>query len=505
MMTTFLEAAILVLLEKGRPLKAKEIYKIAKERGYLKSKGQTPEMTMNARISTDIRVNLFNSRFMRIGPNKYALRSFGMREFLTQPFKKKLPNEVLTCIKQEALKTIKRNFGFYHSKKQLSEILSLDNLKFINRNDAERDDNYKQLISYVILTNQKNEVLTYRRGIYTSAHDMLRGSLCIGFGGHVQHIDSTNRQRGLFPKHDTNKTKEGYLGGVFETARREIYEELNVGDVAELKLIGYINDDSSFEGVKHFGIVVQGVLPNDFKLNSLGKEKSINDIQFMSKEILWANYFDFEFWSQLLINSLYSSDKLKPQPVIRPNKFNISSKVIVFVGKIATGKTTLCDIAKIKLGFYSVSSSKCLSKLLNYDKPDDSERIVFQGMAENFINNKSGPSQLASEIKNEIDKINGTVLVDGIRHFETLKELRKYFPDLILVYIDTTRNDAFRNFSVRYPGIASIHQFSYLRQHAVEQEIQFMKGDTDVYLFNGGTVNDLENEFLKWYRSNKND
>lgn len=260
---------------------------------------------MKARISTDIRENGFDSKFMRVGPNRFALREFGLKEFISLPFKKKIPDEIITCLEQNKLGKIRGYFGFSKDTNILKSILSNDNLSFIKRKEVELNFNYKQLISYVLLSNNSSEILTYKRGAYSNAADMLKGSTCLGFGGHVQEIDSLN----IFSK--------GYAG-VYDTAEREVFEELKGIMPLKLEIIGYINDDSSPEGVKHLGIVLKGTIPDSFNIKVIGKELSVNGLKFMTISELWNHFYEFEFWSQLLIRKFFKSFLVNNPVVIKP-------------------------------------------------------------------------------------------------------------------------------------------------------------------------------------------
>lgn len=488
MAITFLEAAEEVLLRKRKPMKPDEIFNCAKEEGLIFSKGKTPELSMKARISTDIRKKGFLSKFMRTGLNKFALREFGMKEYIAQPFKKSVPKEIITCIHKSQLEKTQRIFGFSRNLDLLENLLNSEKLSFIDRKTAETTTDYKQLISYVMLLNEKEEILTYRRGVYSNAHEMLRGSVCLGFGGHVQDIDTTN----MFTK--------GWAG-VYETAEREVHEELKGFKPENLELIGFINDNSSPEGLKHLGVVLKGILPNKFKLSDFGKELSINDLQFMSSEELWQKYYQFEFWSQLLIKKKFPRNN--GNVVIKPTNFKVKSDILVFVGEIASGKTILCDLLKEKHGFKPISTRKCVARLIKAKDFGVKDRSTFQKKAQEFINKKDSPLFLAKEIKKEIESSNGAVMIDGIRHFETLKELRKFFPELIVFYVESARDDAFRNFLERSEGKGNIDQFRNERHHPVEKEIQLLKGDADAYIFNGGSKEELYNTFINWFNYNK--
>ncbi len=74
---TFLDLVWKVLKEENRPLYYKEIWAIAVEKGYdqyLESKGQTPDVTLGARVYTDIKNNGEYSQFVKKGKGVFALK-----------------------------------------------------------------------------------------------------------------------------------------------------------------------------------------------------------------------------------------------------------------------------------------------------------------------------------------------------------------------------------------------------------------------------------------------
>lgn len=75
---TFLEAARTILADEGKPLHYGEITKRALDRGILKSQGKTPEETLNARISVEIKQHGDKSVFVRTEPG-----TFGLRQWIT--------------------------------------------------------------------------------------------------------------------------------------------------------------------------------------------------------------------------------------------------------------------------------------------------------------------------------------------------------------------------------------------------------------------------------------
>jgi restriction system protein len=69
----FKTAARKVLEEVGHPLHYSDIMEIALQSGYLQSAGQTPQNTMRARLSVDVRDNP-DTLFMQTAPGVYGLK-----------------------------------------------------------------------------------------------------------------------------------------------------------------------------------------------------------------------------------------------------------------------------------------------------------------------------------------------------------------------------------------------------------------------------------------------
>ena len=69
----FKAAAREVLKEIGYPLHYSDITEIALESGYLRSAGRTPQNTMRARLSVDVRDNP-ESPFFQSAPGVYGLK-----------------------------------------------------------------------------------------------------------------------------------------------------------------------------------------------------------------------------------------------------------------------------------------------------------------------------------------------------------------------------------------------------------------------------------------------
>jgi hypothetical protein len=87
-MNKFKTSAVEVLNKHEKPLHVREITRIALNEGILETDGATPERSMNANISVDIKENVSNSDFVRTAPSTYSLNKDKHKySALIQPFK----------------------------------------------------------------------------------------------------------------------------------------------------------------------------------------------------------------------------------------------------------------------------------------------------------------------------------------------------------------------------------------------------------------------------------
>ena len=74
---TFLEAAKTVLAQVGKPLRVREITRIALEQGLLNSKGATPEATMRAQLGAALKREGDKAEIIRAARGLWSLREWG--------------------------------------------------------------------------------------------------------------------------------------------------------------------------------------------------------------------------------------------------------------------------------------------------------------------------------------------------------------------------------------------------------------------------------------------
>ena len=79
------DAIAAALAEAGAPLHYREITAYVLQQGLWQSSGKTPEDTVSAQLSTEIKQRGAASPFQRTGPGEFALRGWGLPEFHSEP------------------------------------------------------------------------------------------------------------------------------------------------------------------------------------------------------------------------------------------------------------------------------------------------------------------------------------------------------------------------------------------------------------------------------------
>lgn len=151
---------------------------------------------------------------------------------------------------------------------------ALTHLDIKRRGDVEEDPSYKQLISYVVVKNNKSETLLYTR-LSGGGESRLHGKSSVGVGGHMNPVDGLSGYQLLL-----------------ENTKRELIEEIGVEPV-EIGLYGLVNDDSNDVGQVHVGLI--------YIANIGDQEVTVTETDTLS--VKWApdtKFYELETWSQLL-------------------------------------------------------------------------------------------------------------------------------------------------------------------------------------------------------------
>jgi predicted NUDIX family phosphoesterase/dephospho-CoA kinase len=452
---------------------------------------------MRARLSEHIRKLKNDSTFIRTKANRFGLRDWldngKFKEYVSKPFEKDKQKEIVVCIKQSLVDKHKRFFGFHESYSSYLKELSIpDNLVILPRGEAKTRDDLKQLVSYVILKDKKGKILSFIRGNYGQKESLLKGVLCLGFGGHVNQFDLD-----LFSIQD---------GGIVNSAYREIGEEIKGLKISNLKFIGVINDDSSPLGLNHFAFVFQASLPVNFKLSEFSREMSVNKLSLLNNSEVWNRFHELEFWSQLLVKKYLKRPKNHEPVFIKTKNIVFNCSPLIIVGEIGSGKSEVARHIAKKFSLPLISTRKCVELLINIEDFNTKNRSIFQDEAIKLVSTPEGIKKLADKIIEEMHVFkNSCMIIDGVRNLETYNILKSHYPNANLLYIDLPRDSAYKMYSSRSDRRkVNIHEFRTARHHDVEKEITLFKTRADAYLFNGGNLNDLYKSINKWWNERNN-
>lgn len=152
---------------------------------------------------------------------------------------------------------------------------------FKERVQVENDPDYKQIIPYVAMLNDNNEILTLKR-LETQSEKRLHNKLSLGVGGHVNTDDS-------------NTPLEAFKKGM----QREIEEEVKVDFKEPPQFIGVIYDNTTSVGQVHLGMAYK-VKIDFFGIN----EKDKFEYVWKSSEELKSHLEAMENWSKFILNEL---------------------------------------------------------------------------------------------------------------------------------------------------------------------------------------------------------
>jgi predicted NUDIX family phosphoesterase len=169
----------------------------------------------------------------------------------------------------------------------LDDIFKSGRLHYMDRETAENDPNFKQVIPYTVLMRGRT-VLRYQRtkkGGDARIHD----KWSIGAGGHINPCDGDVH----------TGSSDDFYGAAF---RRELLEEVSLEGYFVAPILGLIYDDSDAIGRVHFGIVHCLDVPHTATLGF--KDPALANGEFRHVLDLKRSEEEFENWSKLVIDNL---------------------------------------------------------------------------------------------------------------------------------------------------------------------------------------------------------
>lgn len=488
MKSEFLLVARKILESERRAMRPKDIVDMAFERGLFSKNiaGRTPHQTMKAKLSVHVRRQGERSLFIRMGPGRFYLRH--LLEDSDQPYSAPplLPpkaSERVLVFPTAKLDPLMGFQGITLRWKPLFDELKNLPYQYQPRLKVEEDPAFTQILTYVMVA-RHGHLLTFRRGTYNRVESFLRGSYCVGFGGHVTEADLS-----LFNSADL---------GIWDSAARELSEELILPEEDArrleqrkgLSIVGVLNDDSSAVGRRHLALVMRYEVSEDKKWTRPERgEKSITQLRWLppdlaSRALLW----NFEYWSQLCLRE-FAPRLVRTHPAYRLiHKASLKPPhLLCVIGLVGSGKSEATRILVQDFGYREINSGTVMAELLGLPPIPQTPREEFQGRAAAFVETSGGPKQLADAIWERAREIAGPrILIDGIRHGATLKALRTLAAGLRVgvIFVQTSPDVAFEFYRERSGAGCSIGDYLRVREGPGELEVSNLITAADAVLYN---------------------
>ena len=485
MQSQFLQAALAVLEKAHRPMSPKEIIEWAIREGFLSDSraGKTPRRTLNSKLSMHILQRGDDSTFVRTGPGLFDLRRLVGQEIYHAPRRLPQPSKERVLVFPSAwLDGHERFQGISQSSSVLAtNLLSSAHCSFMDRMQAEQSEDCKQILTYIMVT-RRGQLLAYKRGTYNRVEDFLRGSQCVGFGGHVSNDDF-------------NLLDAEHMG-VFTCAARELAEELKLPDEdaarirygAGLELVGLLNDDSSPTGRRHFAFIFRYEVSDAPEWDTIRpSELSITQLRWLDPSAATFSLWDFEYWSQLCLREFYA-EAISVHPFYRlRGRGNFRPpQLLCVLGEVGSGKSEATRVLRDEFGYSEINTGVVLAKLMGIPPVTEETRTGFQERAWQFITAREGPKRLAEAIWADVHTLSSkTILIDGIRQQATLDEIKKlagsWYVDLLYIHAPP---DVAYSFYRNRDAALTIHDFLKVRDAPVEREVGTMLTACDAVLYN---------------------
>lgn len=501
---TYLWAAETVLRKQGRPLRARQIVTYAQDMGLFSEDmhSRTPQKSLQARLSLDILAKGDRSAFVRTTRGMFHLRDLhairpgsdpdglglpGPGGAIPYTATRRLPapaTELVLAIPRSHCERLLGFQGFREDDGTLVGSLVRGPARHVPRTDAERTDDHKQVVTYVLVTHGA-KVLSFRRGTFNRAAAFLRGSLCIGFGGHVTDGDLT-----IFSVADA---------GVVANAARELGEEVVPAGGGrprpeDLRVVGVINDDSTEVGRRHVGVVLRceiGDADWEAWASAQRGEASINQLRWIDALGETVDLAEFEYWSQLCWRSLFPV-MARAQPayrVLRKKPFR-GPHILAVVGGIGSGKSSATKYLTRSFGYVEVNSGRVVADLLGIPPVPETTRLAFQEAAWRLVREPSGPERLAQALLRAAARSGARrVVIDGVRQLATLRALRAGAGvPMAVLFVHAAPDVAFDLYSRRGrgrgDGAADPGAFMGMLNAPVERDVPLMMAEADAVLYN---------------------
>ena len=448
--------------------------------------GKTPWQTLKSKLSVHVRKRGDKSEFVRMARGRFYLRELvddDTKIYPAPPLRPPSPVENVLVFPTSVLDKCGSFQGVRTSWKRIAnQVLDPTICDYLSRPTAESDNNRKQVLTYIMVC-RGPKVLAFKRGTYNWTEEFLRGSHCIGFGGHVNEPDYD-----LFDRE--------WLG-IRRSAARELSEELQLPEQDRdrlvrgtgLQVVGVLNDDSSDVGRRHFAFIFRYDVSDDPYWNRpIRGEKAITQLRWLNVASPTFSIRGFEYWSQLCLRAYFKSViRAQPSYLIRRRRPLLPPHILCILGPIGSGKTETSAVLQRDYSYLEVNSGQVVARLIGLPPVPKTPRAKFQQEALKFIRRSDGPKRLARAILDHARSYaGGRILVDGVRQRKTLIELKEQARNMKVgvLYVHTPPDLAFKFHLDRGADALSIEEFFRRRDDPVEEDVNGLLPMADAILYN---------------------
>jgi predicted NUDIX family phosphoesterase len=194
-------------------------------------------------------------------------------------------DELLVVLPVERLQSAGPAAGFDPSPRRVLDLIFKSGAtRTLRRSLAEDDPRFKQLVAYVAFRWQ-GQIFHYLRSPRVG-EQRLAGRRSIGIGGHLNASDVGDRVDDA---------------GLRRAMRRELREEVELGEEPEIRYVGIIDDDQEPVSRVHLGIVAVAEL-REPRLTL--RDPTLADGRFDPPADVLARLDEFEGWSRLCLPAL---------------------------------------------------------------------------------------------------------------------------------------------------------------------------------------------------------
>lgn len=191
-------------------------------------------------------------------------------------------HEDILVVKRTNLFAEQNAFEGLH-KEPLEQTLSViaNKKEFLPRAEMEVNQNYKQIIPYLVFNHQDKYFLMQRQS--GASEQRLKNKYTLGIGGHIRHEDMQTES-------------------IFDWSQREFHEEVSYNGTVSFEPLGVLNDDSNDVGKVHLGLVL--LLKGDSR--DIKVKSELKSGQMLTLEQMLPLVEHMESWSQTVYTFLCS-------------------------------------------------------------------------------------------------------------------------------------------------------------------------------------------------------